>query len=102
MKTRHPKHDSMQHIDRRIKGSSETRLNVELNRARRGKQLLRQRGNKKLYAQPRRLIDGSAPWTGKWSLEDLKHMRRIKGVGRPPIARHTPEPPMGILERWGF
>jgi hypothetical protein len=78
------------------------RIAAEVQSSRQGKRLLRQRGNKKLYAQPRRLIDGSAPWTGKWSLEDLKHMRRIKGVGRPPIARHTPELPMGILERWGF
>jgi hypothetical protein len=102
MSTRHPKHDSMQHIDRRVKGSSEVRLNVELNRLEAGKRLIRQRGAKKLFAQPRNLIAGWASSEGKWGGADLRHMRRIRGVGRPPKTRFTPDPVVGVLEKWGF
>lgn len=86
----------------RGKGSSEDRINAEVAQTRAGKRLIRERNGKKLYAQPRNLIREWPAFNGKWGGEDIRHIRMIKGVGRPPAARFIPDPVMGVLERWGF
>ena len=87
------------------KGSSEDRLNAEAVLAAQGKRLLRQRGNKKLFAQPRNLIYAPATYDGKWSGLDIRHIRSIKGVGRPTASRPVQKKQSAIGEligRWGF
>lgn len=102
MSARHPKHEDQGFTVLRRKGSSQDRLNAEIELSGGGKRLIRERGRKKLFAQPRRLIAGWASIEGKWSGEALRHIRRIKGVGRPLKTRFTPDPVIGVLEKWGF
>lgn len=102
MSARHPYHGTPEHEARRRKGSSQDRLNAEIALAEGGKRLLRQRGRKKLFAQPRNLLRQWPTFNGKWGGAEIRHIRAIKGVGRPPRARLTPDPVVGVLERWGF
>lgn len=102
MSARHPKWGTPEHAARRHKGSSQDRLNAEMALAEGGKRLIRQRGNKKLFARPRNLIAHWATFDGKWGGAEIRHIRHIKGSGRPPRARFTPDPVIGVLEKWGF
>jgi hypothetical protein len=103
--SRHPKHDSVEHAERWLKGSSEDRLNAEAFLAAGGKLLLRQRGDKKLFAQPRNLIQQPATYDGKWGSLDIRHIRAIKGVGRPVTSRSVQKKRSALgefISRWGF
>jgi hypothetical protein len=103
--TRHPKHDSVEHAERRLKGSSEDRLNAEAILAAGGKLFLRMRGDKKLFAQPRNLIHMPARQRGKWRGLDIRHLRAIKGVGRPVTSRSVQKKRSALgefISRWGF
>jgi hypothetical protein len=103
--TRHPRHDGAEHAERRLKGSSDERIHAELSLAARGKLLLRKRGNKKLFAQPRNLIHAPATYDGKWGGIDIRHIRSIKGVGRPAAvnrARQGQDTFGETIGRWGF
>jgi len=102
MSARHPERESREPAARRRKGSSQDRLNAEIALAEGGRRLIRERGRKKLFAQPRNLIAHWATFDGKWNGVEIRHNRLIKGVGRPPKARFIPDPVIGVLEKWGF
>ena len=84
MSERHLNHGEDKYWRRR-KGSSDDRLNAEAAFAQDGKHVIRQRGSKKLWSQPRTMRFHPAAFGGKWDGADIRTMNRLKGVGRPPL-----------------
>ena len=106
MRTRHLMHGQDKYCRRR-KGSSDDRLNAEASFAQEGKHIIRQRGHKKLWSRPRDILLRPAVFEGKWNGYEIRAIRFIKGVGRPPSVLFKRAQKKRLVQdfnaqQWGF